>query len=96
MKGQKYLDLVDYANNSEKTSDLNNESLTDLIDLKEQFSKPGYANRNSAVTETHPIFGSNKLNYDNHDISLLRKTWMRHKKMVIIFMNLLSQFGEIG
>ncbi|MFT9469566.1 MobP2 family relaxase [Leuconostoc pseudomesenteroides] len=73
MKGQKYSDLVDYANNSEKTSDLNNESMTDLIDLKEQFSKPGYANRNSAVTETHPIFGSDKLNYDNHDISVLRK-----------------------
>lgn len=73
MKGQKYSDLVDYANNSEKTSDLNNESITDLIDLKEQFSKPGYANRNSAVTETHPIFGQEKLNYDNHDISVLRK-----------------------
>ncbi|MBZ5947956.1 IS110 family transposase [Leuconostoc gelidum subsp. gasicomitatum] len=73
MKGQKYSDLVDYANNSEKTSDRNNESMTDLIDLTEQFSKPGYANRNSAVTETHPIFGSDKLNYDNHDISLLRK-----------------------
>ncbi|MBS9337537.1 MobP2 family relaxase [Fructobacillus parabroussonetiae] len=73
MKGQKYSDLVDYANNSEKTSDLNNESITDLIDLKEQFSKPGYANRNSAVTETHPIFGRDKLNYDNHDISVLRK-----------------------
>ncbi|MFT8841112.1 MAG: MobP2 family relaxase [Leuconostoc citreum] len=73
MKGQKYSDLVDYANNSEKTNDLNNESMNDLIDLKEQFSKPGYANRNSAVTETHPIFGSDKLNYDNHDISVLRK-----------------------
>lgn len=73
MKGQKYSDLVDYANNSEKTSDLNNESMNDLIDLKEQFSKPGYANRNSAVTETHPIFGSDKLNYDNHDVSVLRK-----------------------
>lgn len=73
MKGQKYSDLVDYANNSEKTNDLNNESMTDLIDLKEQFRKPGYANRNSAVTETHPIFGSDKLNYDNHDISVLRK-----------------------
>ncbi|MGR8838343.1 relaxase MobL [Leuconostoc falkenbergense] len=73
MKGQKYSDLVDYANNSEKTSDHNNESITDLIDLKEQFSKPGYANRNSAVTETHPIFGREKLNYDNHDISVLRK-----------------------
>ncbi|WP_349515001.1 MobP2 family relaxase [Leuconostoc suionicum] len=70
MKGQKYSDLVDYANNSEKTNDLNNESMTDLIDLKEQFSKRGYANRNSAVTETHPIFGSDKLNYD---ISVLRK-----------------------
>jgi hypothetical protein len=73
IKGQKYSDLVDYADNSEKTSDLNNESITDLIDLKEQFSKRGYANRNSAVTETHPIFGSDKLNYDNHDISVLRK-----------------------
>ncbi|WP_349625721.1 MobP2 family relaxase [Leuconostoc citreum] len=73
MKGQKYSDLVDYADNSEKTSDLNNESITDLIDLKEQFSKRGYANRNSAVTETHPIFGSDKLNYDNHDVSVLRK-----------------------
>ncbi|MGR8809730.1 MobP2 family relaxase [Leuconostoc citreum] len=73
VKGQKYSDLVDYANDSEKTSDLNNESITDLINLKEQFSKPGYANRNSAVTESHPIFGSDKLNYDNHDISLLRK-----------------------
>ncbi len=73
MKGQKYSDLVDYADNSEKTSDLNNESITDLIDLKEQFSKRGYANRNSAVTETHPIFGNDKLNYDNHDISVLRK-----------------------
>ncbi|MGL5492849.1 MAG: MobP2 family relaxase [Enterococcus faecalis] len=73
MKGQKYSDLVDYADNSEKTSDLNNESMNDLIDLKEQFSKRGYANRNSAVTETHPIFGNDKLNYDNHDISVLRK-----------------------
>lgn len=73
MKGQKYSDLVDYANNSEKTNDLNNESMNDLIDLKKQFSKPGYANRNSAVTETHPIFGSDKLNYDNHDFSVLRK-----------------------
>ncbi|WP_273715769.1 MobP2 family relaxase [Leuconostoc mesenteroides] len=73
MKGQKYSDLVDYANNSEKTNDLNNESMNDLIDLKEQFSKPGYANRNSAVTETHPIFGSDKLNYDNHDIYVLRR-----------------------
>ncbi|MDN6081776.1 MAG: IS110 family transposase, partial [Leuconostoc sp.] len=71
MKGQKYSDLVDYADNSEKTSDLNNESITDLIDLKEQFSKRGYANRNSAVTEPHPIFGNDKLNYDNHDISVL-------------------------
>ncbi|WP_273710086.1 MobP2 family relaxase [Leuconostoc mesenteroides] len=73
VKRQKYSDLVDYADNSEKTSDLNNESMNDLIDLKEQFSKPGYANRNSAVTETHPIFGNDKLNYDNHDISVLRK-----------------------
>lgn len=73
MRGQKYSGLVDYANNSEKTSDLNNESIIDLIDLKEQFSKTGYANRNSAVTETHPIFGNDKLNYDNHDISVLRK-----------------------
>ncbi|QEA58304.1 IS110 family transposase [Leuconostoc koreense] len=73
MKGQKYSDLVDYADNSEKTSDLNNESMNDLIDLKKQFSKPGYANRNSSVTETHPIFGRDKLNYDNHDISVLRK-----------------------
>lgn len=73
MKGQKYSDLVDYANNSEKTNDLNNESMNDLIDLKAQFSKPGYANRNSAVTETQPIFGRDKLNYDNHDISVLRK-----------------------
>ena len=73
MKGQKYADLVDYANNSEKTSDLNNESITDLIGLKEQFDKRGYANRNSAVTEMHPIFGKDKLNYDDHDISLLRK-----------------------
>lgn len=73
IKGQKYSDLVDYANNSEKTNELNNESMTDLIDLKEQFSKPGYANRNSAVTETHPIFGGDKLNYNNHDISVLRK-----------------------
>ena len=32
MKGQKNSDLVDYVDNSEKTSDLNNESITDLID----------------------------------------------------------------
>ena len=25
------------------------------------------------MTETHPIFGEEKLNYDNHDISQLRK-----------------------
>ncbi|MGR8861829.1 MobP2 family relaxase [Leuconostoc citreum] len=73
MKGQQYSDLVDYANNAEKTSDLNNESIVDLITLKEQFKAHGYANRNTAVTETHPIFGENKLNYDNHDISLLRQ-----------------------
>ncbi|MEE8831327.1 MAG: MobP2 family relaxase [Leuconostoc gelidum] len=72
-KGQAYSNLVDYANNSEKTSDLNNASITDLIVLKEQFNKRGYANRSTAVTETHPIFGEEKLNYDNHDISQLRK-----------------------
>ncbi|MBA5937987.1 MobP2 family relaxase [Leuconostoc citreum] len=72
-KGQKYSNLVDYANNKDKTDDQNNESITELLDLKKQFSESGYATRTSATTEQEPIFSSDKLHYNNHDISVLRK-----------------------
>ncbi|MCP1275103.1 MobP2 family relaxase [Leuconostoc citreum] len=72
-KGQKYSNLVDYANNKDKTDDQNNESITELLDLKKQFSESGYATRTSATTEQEPIFSSDKLHYNNHDISNLRK-----------------------
>lgn len=72
-KGQSYSSLVDYAKNESKTSDQNNESIAEMMALKDQFQDVGYANRTTAVTENNPIFGPDKLNYDNHDISVLRK-----------------------
>lgn len=72
-KGQQYSKLVDYADDEKKTSDLNNDSISELIELKEEFKQEGYANRTSATTEREPIFSSDKLHYNNHDISILRK-----------------------
>lgn len=72
-KGQQYSNLVDYADDEKKTSDLNNDSIGELIELKEEFKQKGYANRTSATTEREPIFSSDKLHYNNHDISILRK-----------------------
>jgi len=72
-KGQKYSNLVDYANNKDKIDDQNNESITELLDLKKQFNEAGYATRTSATTEQEPLFSSDKLHYNNHDISVLRK-----------------------
>lgn len=72
-KGQQYSKLVDYADDEKKTSDLNNDSISELIELKEKFKQEGYANRTSATTEREPIFSSDKLHYNNHDISILRK-----------------------
>ncbi|WP_349585230.1 MobP2 family relaxase [Leuconostoc citreum] len=72
-KGQKYSNLVDYANNKDKIDDQNNESITELLDLKKQFNEADYATRTSATTEQEPIFSSDKLHYNNHDISVLRK-----------------------
>lgn len=73
-KGQSFSSLVDYANDKNKTSEVNNESITELVDLKDQFKDSGYANRTDAITEKNPIFGRDKLNYNNHDISMLRKS----------------------
>lgn len=72
-KGQKYSSLVDYANDKNKTNEENNEAISELKTLADEFKQTGYANRTNAVTEDHPIFGPNKLNYNNHDISVLRK-----------------------
>lgn len=72
-KGYQYSKLVDYAENDEKTSDLNNEAMGEMIDLKEQFKEEGYANRTTATNEKEPIFSSDKLHYNNHDISILRQ-----------------------
>lgn len=72
-KGQRFSKLVDYANNKEKIDDSNNASVAELKDLKEQFADEGYATRSSATTEQEPIFSSDKLHYNNHDISVLRQ-----------------------
>ncbi|MFR4248913.1 MAG: MobP2 family relaxase [Leuconostoc lactis] len=72
-KGQKYSSLVDYANDKTKTNEENNEAISEVKTLADEFKQTGYANRTNAVTEDHPIFGPNKLNYNNHDISVLRK-----------------------
>ncbi|MGR8774172.1 MobP2 family relaxase [Leuconostoc citreum] len=72
-KGQRFSKLVDYANNKEKIDDNNNASVTELKNLKEQFSEEGYATRSSATTEQEPIFSRDKLHYNNHDISILRQ-----------------------
>lgn len=72
-KKQKYSSLVDYANDKNKTNEENNEAINEIKTLTDEFKQTGYANRTNAVTEDHPIFGPNKLNYNNHDISLLRK-----------------------
>ncbi|MCK8605762.1 relaxase MobL [Leuconostoc citreum] len=72
-KEQRYSKLVDYANNTEKIDDNNNASVTQVMDLKEQFDVEGYATRSSATTEQEPIFSSDKLHYNNHDISILRQ-----------------------
>ncbi|MGR8823244.1 MobP2 family relaxase [Leuconostoc citreum] len=72
-KGYQYSKLVDYAENEDKVCETNNESMTEMIDLKEEFKQEGYANRTNATNESEPIFSSDKLHYNNHDISILRK-----------------------
>ncbi|MFH0349176.1 hypothetical protein ACG92U_02745 [Leuconostoc citreum] len=54
-KGQKYSNLVDYANNKDKTDDQNNESITELLDLKN--------NSVSLVTQHVPLQQLNKNQY---------------------------------
>ncbi|WP_349535070.1 MobP2 family relaxase [Leuconostoc citreum] len=72
-KGYQYSKLVDYAEDEKKVCETNNESMTEMIDLKEEFKHEGYANRTNAINEIEPIFSSDKLHYNNHDISILRK-----------------------
>ncbi|WP_257975584.1 MobP2 family relaxase [Leuconostoc citreum] len=72
-RGWSYSKLVDYAKNPDKVNDFNNESFKEVMDLKKQFYEAGYATRASATTEQEPIFSSDKLHYNNHDISVLRK-----------------------
>lgn len=78
--GWQYSELVDYSlkdqNGKVKTSEANNGTIEDVITLSEQFEgsrKQGYATRSTAVTENQPVFSHDKLNYDNHDISCLKK-----------------------
>lgn len=78
--GWQYSELVDYSlkdqNGKVKTSEANNGTIEDVITLSEQFEgsrRQGYATRSTAVTENQPVFSHDKLNYDNHDISRLKK-----------------------
>lgn len=72
-KGYQYSKLVDYAEDEKKVCETNNEAMTEMIELKEEFKHEGYANRTNATNEIEPIFSADKLHYNNHDISILRK-----------------------
>lgn len=78
-RGQKFADLVDYSLRDEAILNENNvpvdktngeEVTTDILN---QLSQEGYATRADAVTETYPIFNSEKFNLNDHDISELKK-----------------------
>ncbi|ANY10945.1 MobP2 family relaxase [Leuconostoc lactis] len=78
--GWQYSELVDYSlkdqNGKAKTSEANNGTIEDAVTLSEQFEgsrNHGYATRSNAVTENQPVFSHDKLNYNNHDISNLKK-----------------------
>ncbi|QYU57962.1 relaxase MobL [Weissella confusa] len=78
-RGQKFADLVDYSlrdeailnENNVPVDKTNSEALT--TDILNQLSQEGYATRADAVTETYPIFNSEKFNLNDHDISELKK-----------------------
>ena len=78
-RGQKFADLVDYSlrneailnENNVPVNKTNNDELT--TDILNQLAQEGYATRADAVTETYPIFNSEKLNLNDHDISGLKK-----------------------
>ena len=78
-RGQKFADLVDYSlrneailnENNVPVNKTNNDELT--TDILNQLAQEGYATRADAVTETYPIFKSEKLNLNDHDISELKK-----------------------
>lgn len=78
-RGQEFADLVDYSLRDEAILNENNvpvdktsgEELT--TDILNQLSQEGYATRADAVTETYPIFNSEKFNLNDHDISELKK-----------------------
>ncbi len=81
-RGQKFSDLVDYSLRDEAILDDNNVSVRDTradrqeeltTEILNQLAQDGYATRADAVTETYPLFNSDKLNLDNHDISELKK-----------------------
>ncbi|MFT8757377.1 MobP2 family relaxase [Leuconostoc pseudomesenteroides] len=71
--GLHYENLVNYATAKQKTDQTNDAPVTDFPELKNQLNYIGYATRASAVTETFPTFNSDKLNMDNHDISVLKQ-----------------------
>ncbi|WP_349550018.1 MobP2 family relaxase [Leuconostoc pseudomesenteroides] len=72
-KGQRYSRLVDYSLSPDKVNDFNNQPIDQNLALKKQFYEEGYATRPSATTEQEPVFSSDKLHYNNYDISLLRR-----------------------
>lgn len=68
-RGQKFADLVDYSlrneailnENNVPVNQTNNDELT--TDILNQLAREGYATRADAVTETYPIFNSEKTQF---------------------------------
>jgi hypothetical protein len=71
--GLHYENLVDYARATQKINPLNDAPVADFPELKDQLNYIGYATRTSAVTEQEPLFNSEQLNMNNHDIARLKQ-----------------------
>ncbi|MBS0949243.1 IS110 family transposase [Weissella minor] len=84
-KGQRYADLIRYADDKQKVNETNNVDLNlNKEEINEQFYNEayakhgildefGYANRPDATTESQPLFNSEKLNLSADDVKKLRR-----------------------
>ena len=88
-KGLKYAKLVDYSNDKNKVSELNNVAVDQVmsaknyqdiiatannVDMSAEFASEGYATRANAVTEKFPLFNSETLNMNDAEVAALRQS----------------------
>lgn len=75
-KGQKYGDLINYAEKNlqgeVRAIEENNHHVSEVNDLKKHLQEEGYATRSDAVTEKHPLFDAYHNNLNDGQVSQLK------------------------